>query len=45
MKMEVNLQPEEFHEALKKGLGRAYLYVKQYGDSQVVEKIYLLYHL
>jgi hypothetical protein len=30
---------EEFHNALKKGLGRAYLYVKQYGDSQVSDSI------
>lgn len=37
--MEVNLKPEEFHDALKKGLGRAYLYVKQYGDSQVSDSI------
>ncbi|AFY58354.1 hypothetical protein Riv7116_5993 [Rivularia sp. PCC 7116] len=39
MEIEFNLKPEEFHDALKKGLGRAYLYVKQYGDSQVRDSI------
>ncbi len=37
--MEVNLKLEEFHDALKKGLGRAYLYVKKYGDSKVSDSI------
>ena len=39
MKTEFNLKPEEFHEALQKGLGRAYLYVNKYGDSQVRDSI------
>ncbi len=37
--MEVNLQPEEFHDALQKGMGRAYLHVNKYGDSQVSDSI------
>ena len=35
MKVDVNLKLEEFCQALHKGMGRAYLYIQKYGDSQV----------
>ncbi|MEM7726942.1 MAG: hypothetical protein AAF208_11315 [Cyanobacteria bacterium P01_A01_bin.45] len=42
----VKLQPEEFHQALQQGIGRTYLYIKKYGDSQVKDSIlyYCLNH-